>query len=127
MATHSLTQPRRRSGRAWDIAQLVLNVATVLSVVGLIWMALAYARPAVNLQGDEQMAQRIFYIHMACNFGAFAGFLMSVVGSVTYLITRDLDWDRVTQASIEVATVIGLGTIVSGAIWSKPTWNTYWT
>ena len=127
MTTNSIALRRSSISRFWDGAQLLLNIVTAISVVGLIWMALVYARPAVNLEGIEQTAQRIFYIHMACNFGSLAGFLTSVTGSIVYLITRDLDWDRVTQASIEVATVIGLGTIVSGAIWSKPTWNTYWT
>lgn len=111
----------------WDIAQLILNVATAIGVAALMWASLVYAKPAVNLAGDEQIAQRIFYIHMACNIGAFAAFIMSVVGSITYLISRNLDWDRVTQASIEVGTIIGLGTIITGSIWSKPTWNTYWT
>ena len=113
--------------RGWDIAQLILNIATALAMAALIWMSLVYAKPAVNLAGNEQLAQRIFYIHMGCNIGAFAAFIVSLVGSITYLISRNLDWDRVTQASIEVGTIIGLGTIITGSIWSKPTWNTYWT
>ncbi|MCB0131871.1 MAG: cytochrome c biogenesis protein CcsA, partial [Caldilineaceae bacterium] len=113
--------------RGWDIAQLILNVAAAIGMAALMWASLVYARPASNLAGAEQLAQRIFYIHMGCNIGAFAAFIMSVVGSATYLITRNLDWDRVTQASIEVGTIIGLGTIITGAVWSKPTWNTYWT
>lgn len=129
MASTTLTQRRSQSGGlgGWDIAQLILNVATALAMVSLMWASFVYAKPAINLAGDEQAAQRIFYIHMGCNFGALAAFLMSLIGSIIYLITRDLDWDRVTQASIEVGTVIGLGTIISGSIWSKPTWNTYWT
>lgn len=125
-ATTLRTQQVRRI-RGWELASLVLGLLTVIALPALMWAALVYAKPALNLSGDEQMAQRIFYIHMGCNFGALAAFLMSVVGSVVYLIKRDLDWDRVTQASIEVGTVIGMGTIISGAIWSKPTWNTYWT
>ncbi|MEZ4581214.1 MAG: cytochrome c biogenesis protein CcsA [Caldilineaceae bacterium] len=106
---------------------MILNIATALAMAALIWMSLVYAKPAVNLAGNEQLAQRIFYIHMGCNIGAFAAFIVSLVGSITYLISRNLDWDRVTQASIEVGTIIGLGTIITGSIWSKPTWNTYWT
>jgi heme exporter protein C len=52
---------------------------------------------------------------------------MSLTGSIVYLATRDLDWDRVTQASIEVGILFGLGTTLTGSIWAKPTWNTYWT
>ena len=121
--TSSASIPRR--GIDW--LQLVLGVLALLMTSALMWAALIYARPAANLAGDEQLAQRIFYIHMGCNLGAFAGFLLSVVGSVVYLVKRDLDWDRVAQAAIEVGLVFGLGTVVTGMFWAKPTWNTYWT
>jgi len=121
--TSSASVPRR--GIDW--LQLVLGILALLMTSAIMWAALIYARPATNLAGDEQLAQRIFYIHMGCNLGAFAGFLLSVVGSVVYLVKRDLDWDRVAQAAIEAGLVFGLGTVVTGMFWAKPTWNTYWT
>lgn len=107
--------------------QLVMNVATVLSMGLVIGAALIYAKPATNLAGAEQFAQRIFYIHLGCSFAALGAFLMSLIGSVAYLITRNLDWDRVTQASVETGIIFGSGITISGAIWARPTWNTYWT
>ncbi len=121
--TSSANVPRR--GIDW--LQLVLGILALLMTSAIMWAALIYARSATNLAGDEQLAQRIFYIHMGCNLGAFAGFLLSVVGSVVYLVKRDLDWDRVAQAAIEAGLVFGLGTVVTGMFWAKPTWNTYWT
>ena len=121
--TSSASVPRR--GIDW--LQLVLGILALAMTSAIMWAALLYARPATNLAGDEQLAQRIFYIHMGCNLGAFAGFLLSVVGSIVYLVKRDLDWDRVAQAAIEAGLVFGLGTVVTGMFWAKPTWNTYWT
>ena len=121
--TSSASVPRR--GIDW--LQLILGILTLVMTSAIMWAALIYARAATNLAGDEQLAQRIFYIHMGCNLGAFAGFLLSVVGSVVNLVKRDLDWDRVAQAAIEVGLVFGLGTVVTGMFWAKPTWNTYWT
>jgi len=121
--TSSASVPRR--GIDW--LQLILGILALVMTSAIMWAALIYARAATNLAGDEQLAQRIFYIHMGCNLGAFAGFLLSVVGSVVYLVKRDLDWDRVAQAAIEVGLVFGLGTVVTGMFWAKPTWNTYWT
>jgi heme exporter protein C len=118
---------RRTATGGWEVALLALNVATVIAMAALVWASLLYARPAINLSGDEQTAQRIFYLHMGCNIGALAGFIVSLTGSIIYLLTRNLDWDRATQASIEVGTICGLGTIVTGIFWAKPTWNTYWT
>ena len=124
MATTTAT--RKRVG-GLDILQVVLGVVAMGAMMAVMWMSLLYAREATNLAGDEQLAQRIFYVHMGCNIGALAGFLMSVIGSIVYLVKRDLDWDRVAQASIEVGTIFGLGTIFTGMFWAKPTWNTYWT
>jgi len=126
MAT-TATKSKPVPWRAVDIVQLVLGVIVVVVSALIMWAALMYARPASNLAGDEQLAQRIFYIHMGCNIGALAGFLVSMIGSIIYLVTRKLDWDRVAQASIEAGLVFGLGTVVTGMFWAKPTWNTYWT
>ncbi len=128
MATNSSAASKSSPGwRGVDILQIALAFAAVAAVLASSWAALVYARPAANLAGDEQLAQRIFYLHMGCNIGALAGFLVSVIGSIVYLIKRNLDWDRLAQASIEVGTIFGLGTIVTGMFWAKPTWNTYWT
>jgi heme exporter protein C len=128
MSTSTLTAtttsaPRRNSHAGW----LILSVFTAIAMGAVIGAALLYAKPAVNLSGDEQAAQRIFYIHMGSVIGALVAFLMSVIGSVVYLVKRDLDWDRVTQASVEIGVLFGLSTTLAGSIWSKPTWNTYWT
>lgn len=107
--------------------QMALSVVAIAGMAAIIWAALVYARPAANLEGVEQLAQRIFYIHMGCNFGALAGFIVSLVGSIMYLFTRNLDWDRLEQAGIELGLIFGLGTTITGSIWAKPTWNAYWT
>jgi heme exporter protein C len=125
VSTLATTRPPR--GNFGYTALTALNVAAVIGMAALVWAALIHARAAVNLTGDEQLAQRIFYLHMGCNFGALAGYVVSLTGSVAYLFTRKLDWDRVTQAAIEVGTLCGFGTIITGIFWAKPTWNTYWT
>jgi heme exporter protein C len=128
MSTATAPQTTRLNAhRGLHITQLVLAIVGVVAMAAMMWVALVYARPAANLQGDEQFAQRIFYIHMGCNFAALGAFMVSLIASIGYLITRNLDWDRLVQASIEVGLVFGLGTTVTGSIWAKPTWNTYWT
>lgn len=111
----------------WHITGLVLNVLAIGGMIAIMWAALIYAKPATNLAGTEQIAQRIFYIHLGTCFAALAGYIMSLVGSIAYLITRNLDWDRVTQSSVELGTLFGICLTATGAIWARPTWNTYWT
>jgi len=113
--------------RGVDVLQLGLGGLTMASMAAAMWLSLAYAPAASNLAGDEQLAQRIFYVHMGCNIVALAGFLVSLVGSIVYLVRRELDWDRVAQAAIEVGLLCGIGTILTGMFWAKPAWNTYWT
>lgn len=124
MSTMTISTPKYKF---WGVMQLIFSIGATLGMVALMWASFMYAKPAVNLSGVEQLAQRIFYIHMGCNFGAVLAFAVSIVGSVLYLVTRDLRWDRITQASVETGIVIGLGTVITGAIWAKPTWNTFWT
>lgn len=132
MATKTLSAPTVSANKGitsvvWHGLNLLFGVLSLGAMAYFMWMSLIYAKDAQNLAGVEQVAQRIFYIHMGCIFGALFGFAMSVLGSVLYLITRNLDWDRVTQASVEVGLLFSLGTTIAGSLWSKPTWNTYWT
>lgn len=122
--TATTTRPTRRSSNpGW----VILSGLTAVAMGAVIGAALLYAKPALNLAGDEQAAQRIFYIHMGSVIGALVAFLMSLISSIVYLIKRDLDWDRVTQASVELGILLGASTTLAGSIWGKPTWNTYWT
>lgn len=130
MSTAIAPQPiptRMNAHRGLHVTQLALAVLGVFAMAAMMWVALVYAKDATNLQGDEQIAQRIFYVHMGCNFASLGAFMVSLIASIGYLVTRNLDWDRLVQASIEVGLVFGLGTTITGAIWAKPTWNTYWT
>lgn len=126
----SVSKPQRPESlqlNGWQKALLALDVLAALGMALAVWAALIYARPAINLAGDEQTAQRIFYFHMGCNMAALVGFILSVIGSLGYLIRRRLEWDWVAQASVEVGTIFGVGVLVSGSLWARPTWNTYWT
>ena len=120
-----LSKPTRPD--PWYAPLLLIDIVAALAMALVMWAALLYAGDAVNLAGDEQVAQRIFYIHIGSNIAALLGFLGSVIGSLGYLFSRRLLWDRWAVASVEIGTVFGTIVLLSGAIWAKPTWNTYWT
>ncbi len=111
----------------WFMSLLVFDAIAVLAMAVVTWAGLLYAGDAVNLAGVEQVAQRIFYFHIGSNIAALLGFLGSVVGSIGYLVSRRMVWDRWAAASVEIGTVFGILVLLSGAIWAKPAWNTYWT
>ena len=69
----------------------------------------------------------MFYFHIGTAWTALLGFILAAIFSVIYLITKDLKWDRLQVAAIEVSLVFFLITIVLGSIWARPAWNTWWT
>lgn len=104
----------------------LLNMMTYISI-GLVFlsslMVFAYARPEA-LQGN---AQKIFYVHLGTFFGSFVLFSVAVVGGVQFLRTRNNKWDILGLSTIEVGLAFALVNIVTGSIWARPIWNTWWT
>ena len=105
---------------------LMLKILDIVSIVVLAiatYLALVFA-PTELVMGD---VQRVFYFHIGTAWTALLGFILAAVFSVAYLVTKDLKWDRLQVASIEVSLVFFLITIVLGSIWARPAWNTWWT
>ena len=100
-----------------------LTLLTVVLVALGLAMALIYA-PTEAAQGD---VQRIFYIHLSAFAGAFIAFSTTVVGAAMYLRTRKVKWDTLALAGVEVGMALSLINLVTGMIWARPIWNTWWT
>ena len=71
--------------------------------------------------------QRIFYLHMPAFFGAFSAFSATVVGGVMYLWRKSDAWDRIALAGVEIGLAFALINLLTGSIWARPIWNTWWT
>jgi heme exporter protein C len=71
--------------------------------------------------------QRVFYFHVSVGWVAAIGFLLAVFAGIAYLRTADMKWDIVGVAGVEVGLVFAFLNIVTGSIWAKPVWNTWWT
>lgn len=109
-----------------QIRTRVLWLLTFSAVAGFLlglYMALFYAGTDVT-QGE---VQRIFYMHVSSFSGAAVAFAATVVGGVLYLRTRNSKWDTLALAGVEVGFALSLITLVTGSIWARPIWNTWWT
>lgn len=119
--SHSQAKPttaNRRDMMLWGL--------TALSAIGIsfgLYMALWYAGTDA-MQGE---VQRIFYIHLPSFFGATLAFLVTVVGGIAYLRTRNVKWDTMAVAGVEVGLMLSLITLATGSIWARPIWNAWWT
>lgn len=61
---------------------------------------------------------------------AAAGIFAIYLGGVALGVRAQRDtrfWDAFSLASVEIGVVFTFITIVSGSIWARPAWNTWWT
>jgi len=108
----------RRGWIDWALAAL-----SVLAVAGAMAMVFWYA-PTERTMGE---VQRIFYFHVASAWIGFLAFFVTFVGSVAVLLTRSRRWDRLALSSAELGVVFISMAIVTGSLWARPVWGTYWT
>lgn len=70
--------------------------------------------------------QRIFYFHVGSAWVAAVAFFMALLGGVMYLRRPSRSWDTVSLASVEIGLTFTTMTIISGSVWARPAWNTWW-
>ncbi len=102
---------------------LLLDILAGLGVLAAFLLVMLYA-PIELTMGR---VQKVFYFHVAASWSGMLGFLVATVAAIAYLKTNDLRWDIASLAGVEIGMVfIALG-IISGSIWARPVWNTWWT
>jgi heme exporter protein C len=101
----------------------ILDVVTILLLVVATGMVFFYA-PMEAVMGQ---VQRVFYFHVAAGWVGMLGFLVAAIAGVAYLRTAKRKWDIVGLSAVEIGMVFALINIVTGAIWARPIWNTWWT
>ena len=108
------------------------KAAVITRTVG--WMSLAaipvfiymsfFFAPEDEFQGA---AQRIFYIHVPSAWVAALAFFVVFLGSIMYLVKKDMKWDAYAGASAEVGLMFTTVVLVTGMLWGKSIWGVYWT
>ena len=109
-------------GKKKLLNSILVGVSVVVFLVAL-WMVFFYA-PREATMGD---VQRIFYFHVSSAWVGFFGFFVTFVGGIGYLATDNRRWDILAFSSAEVGLVFISMTLVTGMLWAKPAWGTYWT
>jgi heme exporter protein C len=97
-------------------------LAVVAMAVGA-WGALATV-PADYQQGENF---RILYIHVPCAWMSLFVFVVMAIQAFIALVWRIKACEILAMACAPVGAAFTLVTLVTGSIWGKPTWGTWWT
>ena len=118
------TTERDRDQLLAPVVRRVIGWLALASLVALTLFGL-WGAPKDAVQGD---AQRVMYVHVPSAWVAYLAFITTAVASASYLLSRrrSLGFDRVAGASAEVGVVFMGITLVSGSLWGRLTWGTFW-
>jgi len=99
---------------------IILSTVAVLAALGMVFL---YA-PRETTMGD---VQRIFYFHVASAWVGFFAFFVTFLSGIGYLARAERRWDILALSSVEVGLAFITMTVITGSLWARPVWGTYWT
>jgi len=106
----------------------MLAGVTFLLMILSLYLVFIYA-PTEELMGD---VQRIFYFHVSLAWVAFLAFFIVFLSSIFYLVKKEqqkeqMKWDILASSSAEIGIIFCTLVLITGSIWAKVAWNTWWT
>jgi heme exporter protein C len=121
MSMHYFANPTRFTRLAERIQPWAEGLAGVLLVVGL-YLALVEA-PADYQQGDTV---RIMFVHVPSAWMAMFCYSFLAVASAIALIWKHPLADLAAKASAPIGAGFTFLALVTGSLWGKPMWGTWW-
>ena len=97
-------------------------IGALLLAVGL-YLGLVTSPPDYY-QGE---VVRIMYVHVPFANASLLAYVVLTFASIWYLWKRDPLVDNMAHASAGIGVAFTVGALITGSIWGKPTWNTWWT
>jgi heme exporter protein C len=83
-----------------------------------------------NVGGVEiprpDIAQKIFYFHVSVAEASFLVFFFVALYGVLFLMRKDRVYDTKARIAAEVTLMFVILTMVSGDLWTKASWDTWW-
>jgi heme exporter protein C len=113
----------RSAGRLGERLSVALAVAVLLAMGAALYAALLYA-PTERIQGD---VQRIFYFHVPLAWTSYLAFFVVFLASIGYLWRRAPLLDALARSSAEVGLLFTTMMLITGSLWARPIWGTWWS
>ncbi len=122
MAT--LTQRLANPTRFMALSRRLLPLALLAAVVLIGWgLALSFGAPPDYQQGHTV---KILFIHVPCAWLAMGIYTMIAVSSLGLLVFRHPMADVSAKTAAPLGAAFTFLALVTGALWGKPMWGTYW-
>jgi len=118
---HRFANPARFLRIARWATPLSLVLCLALTIIGLT-IGLFFSPP--DYQQGESV--RIMYVHVPAAWLASGGYLGLAIASATALIWRHPLATIAARAIAPVGAAFAAICLMSGSLWGKPTWGTYW-
>src|SRR5687767_14259330 len=106
-----------------DRSSVILALIVMFSMGAALYAALLYA-PTERIQGD---VQRIFYFHVPLAWTSYLAFFVVFVTSCAYLLRRAPLMDAIARSSAEVGLLLTTLMLITGSLWARPIWGTWWS
>src|SRR5215210_4064560 len=97
-------------------------MATLVTMTAAFALAFFYA----PMDADQGFMQKIFYVHVPMAMVALGGFVFGGVMAIQHLRTGDPKYDLRSYVAIHLSLILGVGVLVTGAIWAKASWGHWW-
>jgi heme exporter protein C len=121
-AVDAVDGPRPHPAHTGSMVTFRLGLASVVLVALMLLFGLIISPPEVS----QRDAVRLFYIHLPSVAVTYAAFFITMVGSVIYLRKGSVFWDLLAGSAAEIGVLFCGFVLVTGSLWGKPTWGTYW-
>ena len=116
-----LANPNRFSKLTNKLQIPLLSISTIMILLGLYYGL--FDSPKDYQQGD---AVRIMYVHVPSAWLASFLFLSLAISCVFYLVWKHPLADLISNSIAPIGAVFSILTLVTGSLWGKPMWGTWW-
>ena len=121
LTLHAFANPARFLTIAKPLTPVLLGLGVVLIALGC-WAGLTQTPPDY-LQGDSV---RILYIHVPAAWLGMGGWSGVAVSSIAFLVWRHPLAQIAARAIALPGALFAAVCLVTGSIWGRPTWGTWW-
>ncbi len=100
----------------------ILTIVTAILFFISLFLIFGYA----EVEKTMLEVQKIFYLHVSAAMTVYLAFGVNFIFCIKYLIKRKPDDDLLAVSAAEIGLVFCTIVLLSGPIWAKYAWNTWW-